>query len=137
LCAIGVHETSAAGIGLGLREADQRAAMDSAAKAAMACSTTGWCSLPNQPPKTSTAVNARLPLKLLLKGAEEAIPNGKDAQIVFVEVDVVLGVVNAVVGGGLNRAVEKSHAADVAGVRPELVEQSRVGSVSYPKMLSA
>jgi hypothetical protein len=51
------------------------------------------------------------------------IPDQEHAAVVAVEVDVVDGVVDAVVARRAEPAVERAEAADLLGVDPELVEQ--------------
>src|SRR5205085_2940120 len=68
-------------------------------------------------------VDTRLVVALLLKGAEEAIPDEEDSHVIFVEVDIVLRVMNAMVRGRLDPAIEYAHAADVPSVRPELIKE--------------
>src|ERR1043166_2236289 len=62
-------------------------------------------------------------VELLLEGAEEAVPDEEDADVVAVEIDIVLRVMDAMVRRCLDPAVEKSETADVLRVRPELVEE--------------
>ena len=71
------------------------------------------------------AVDAGLFVQLLLEAAEQVVPEEEDADVVFVEIDIVLRVVDAVVGGSLDPAVENAEAADHPRVRPELVEELR------------
>jgi hypothetical protein len=62
-------------------------------------------------------------VEFLLKGTEEMIPNHKYTDVIPIEIDIVLGVMDAMIGGGLNPTVEHSHAPDHLRMRPELVEQ--------------
>ena len=69
------------------------------------------------------AVDARLVVALLLKCAEQVIPEQEDSHIVLVQVDIVLRVMHAVIGGRLDPAVENAQPADQARVGPELIKE--------------
>ena len=64
-------------------------------------------------------------VQFFLEAAEQVVPDEEHADVVLVQVDIVLRVVDAVVGGRLDPAVENAHAADMPRVRPELVEELR------------
>ncbi len=73
--------------------------------------------------RTARAVVARMLAELRLEAAEQPIPHHQDAAVVAVEVDVVDGVVHAVVRRRAEPAVEPAEPVDLARVHPELVQQ--------------
>lgn len=73
--------------------------------------------------QAARAVDAFLPVVLVLEGAEHPVPEDQDAAVVLVQVDVIHRVVHAVVAGAAEPAVEPAQAPDLLGVHPELVEQ--------------
>jgi hypothetical protein len=62
-------------------------------------------------------------LDLVLIGAEQAIPKDENAAVILVEVLIVDAVMDPMVRGRGEHAVEPAELADELGVNPELVEE--------------
>ena len=69
------------------------------------------------------AINARLLGVFFFKAAKQAVPHHPNAGVVAVQVFVVHGMVNTVVGGRAKPAVKPPQAANVFGMHPILVKQ--------------
>jgi hypothetical protein len=69
-------------------------------------------------------VDARLVFALLLKCAEQVVPEKKYADIIAVDVNIILSVMDPMVRGSLNPPVQDPKPADMPCVGPELVKES-------------
>ncbi len=72
---------------------------------------------------TSDTVNTGLIGQFPLVAAKKTVPDNKHTTVIAIEVAIVLGVVNAMVGGRDKQPLQPSQFWNVLGMHPELVDE--------------
>ena len=72
---------------------------------------------------TPYTIHTRLLFKLLLKSAKQPVPHNKQTTIVSIKINIILGVVYAVIGRGYKKPLIPAQLRHMLGMHPKLINQ--------------